>query len=124
MQKVGLLRTALENGPMMAPFGTKLFKTTFKDRLEGFQIAWEANKHMESVMKRSLRELYWERFLDGYTPFANDVNVHGSPLNPDETLHAVRALLHKPIANPWKNIADIQGGKWFFGDEGEISRHV
>lgn len=119
MQKVGLLRTALENGPMMAPFGTKLFKTTFKDRLEGFQIAWEANKHMESVMKRSLRELYWERFLDGDTPFANDVNVHGSPLNPDETLHAVRAVLHKPIANPWQNIADLSpGGKGLLGDEG------
>lgn len=121
MERVGLLRTAVENGPMMAPFGTKLFRTAWKDRLEGFQIAWEANKQMEATMHLAIKELYWDKFLDGNTPFANDVNVHGVPMTPDAELKAAREVWHKPIANPWTNIADFSpGGKGLLGDEGLI----
>lgn len=119
MERVGLLRTAVENGPMMAPFGTKLFKTAWKDRMEGFQIAWEAHEAMKRTMDLSLKELYWEKFLDGDTPFANDVNIHGAAMDPAAELKAAREVWHKPIANPFTNIADFSpGGKGLLGDEG------
>ena len=119
MERVGLLRTAIENGPMMAPFGTKLFRTSMKDRLEGVQVAWEANKQMGATMNLGAMELYKEGFLTGNTPFANDVTVHGRSMDPEEALRVAREVWHKPIANPWTNIADFSpGGKGLLGDEG------
>jgi hypothetical protein len=111
MERYGVIRTALENGPKMAPFGTKLLRTSMKDRLDGIQIAWEANQAMKQTMKLGFRELYWERFLDGDTPFANDVAMHGKPMDPGEALATARNVLWEPIdwkANPLGNDSAIR----------------
>ena len=118
MDKFGVARTAIENGPLMAPFGTKLFHTTFKDRLEGAQIAWEANQMARRSMKLGFKELYWDRFLDGNTPFANDITMHGKPMDPSEELAAIQGVLRKPIENPFQNAFDPQ--KNLMGDEGLV----
>jgi len=110
MEIHGLAKVAAENGPLMAPFGTKVFRTAWRDRLEGYQTAWEAYWTTQRAMRLGFRELYWERFLDGDTPFANDIDMHGRALTPEQGLQQAREVLQKPI--DW--------GKNPIGDEGVI----
>jgi len=118
MEIHGLAKVAAENGPLMAPFGTKVFRTAWHDRLEGYQIAWETFWTTQKAMRLGFRELYWERFLDGNTPFANDVDMHGRPLSPEHELQQAREVLQKPIN--WDPRLWASADKNPFGDEGLI----
>jgi hypothetical protein len=118
MELHGLAKVAAENGPLMAPFGTKVFRTAWRDRLEGYQTAWEAFSTSQRAMRLGFRELYWERFLDGHTPFANDVDMHGRALTPEQELQQAREVLQKPIN--WDPRLWASGDKNLFGDEGLI----
>jgi hypothetical protein len=118
MEIHGLAKVAAENGPLMAPFGTKVFRTAWRDRLEGYQTAWEAFSTTQRAMRLGFRELYWERFLDGNTPFANDIDMHGRALTPEQELQQAREVLQKPIN--WDPRLWASGDKNPFGDEGLI----
>jgi hypothetical protein len=108
METWGLAKVAAENGPLMAPFGTKVFRTAWRDRLEGYQAAWETFWTTQRAMRLGFRELYWERFLDGDTPFANDIDMHGRALAPEQELQQAREVLQAPI-NWDKNPAGDEG---------------
>jgi hypothetical protein len=118
MEIYGLAKVAAENGPLMAPFGTKVFRTAWRDRLEGYQTAWEAYWTTQRAMRLGFRELYWERFLDGNTPFANDIDMHGRALTPEQELQQAREVLQKPIN--WDPRLWASADKNPLGDEGLI----
>jgi hypothetical protein len=98
MELYGALNTAVENGPLgSASFATKGLKSYMADRFNGWQTAWEAWSTTQRGARFLFKEMYWEKFFDGDTPFANDVTMHGRQLSSEAEMQEAMDTLRRPI---------------------------